>query len=499
MQNPPIIFSVSEVTQAIKAQLEPCFRHIWVRGEVTNYRLQSSGHHYFSLMEGGALLSCVMFRAAASSLPQPIKTGDTVIAEGEISVYPPRGSYQLVVRMLTNVGLGEALLKLKALKQKLSALGWFLPERKRPLPPDIRKIALVTSPTGAVLHDIINILTRRLGGFHLIVNPVRVQGEGAAEQIARAIQEINLYSLADVIIICRGGGSAEDLAAFNEEKVAAACVQSTIPIVSAIGHETDLSITDLVSDLRAPTPSAAAELVSHERSERRERLRLFSDAALKLVSNRLRTSFQNIHTFAKRIEQSSPQKKAEHYSLRLDDLTTSTEDSMKRLISTRSLLLSQMGRALRQQAPSARLSEQRTRVLQLEKAISEKLPLSISILKKGLVHISHLIDERMGRHMMRVHERYSARDWTKEITTAVFLRIKGLYKQVDAITSNLAALSPKRTLERGYAIVFRENSRQVIRSIQMVAPQEAVTIMVSDGTISARINTATAEQRGLPA
>jgi exodeoxyribonuclease VII large subunit len=485
MQQPSIILSVSEITQAIKSQLEPIFRHVWVRGEITNYRLQSSGHHYFSLMDNGAQLCAVMFRGAAASLSSPIKNGDTVIAEGEISVYAPRGGYQLVVRQLMQVGIGEALLKLKALKEKLQRLGWFKPERKRPLPSDIRTIGLVTSPSGAVLHDIINILTRRLGGFHLIVNPVRVQGEGAALQVARAIQEFNAHSLVDVIIICRGGGSSEDLAAFNEEIVAAACFESSIPIISAIGHETDLSIADLVADLRAPTPSAAAELVSHERSEQREKLFMISNSALKSIQQRLRATSYTLKTFIKRCDQSSPQKNIEFYSQRLDDQSTGLAETMRQLLNSKQRLVSQMARALRQQAPTTKLAEQRVRLASLEKEVMKKMPLIINTKKAVFNHQSSSIDQRMGYHLMSGKRRYAARDWQKEISSTITRRLSHARQKLSALASNLEALNPQRTLERGYAIIFRENSNQVIRSVQMVQTGEPMTIMVADGTIFA--------------
>ncbi len=485
MQQSPIILSVSEITNAIKSQLEPMFRHIWVRGEVTNYHLQSSGHHYFSLSEGGSALAAVMFRASAASLVQPIKNGDTIVAEGEISVYPPRGSYQLVVRRLMHVGLGEALLKLKALKQKLQALGWFHAERKRALPSNIRTIGLVTSPTGAVLHDIINILTRRLGSYHLIVNPVRVQGEGAALQISRAIREFNAFSLADVIIICRGGGSAEDLAAFNEEIVAAACIESAIPIVSAIGHETDLSITDLVADLRAPTPSAAAELVSHERSERVQKVTLLSNNMQRLVKNRLQAASSALQTYRRRCDQSSPQRLIEYYALRLDEMSTALTEALRRVLSSKKVFLSQTARALRQQAPTTKLTEQKARLSHLEKEILARLPMAILIRKTALSQTTRLFDEKMKRHLVSAQQRYGSRDWDKELQAAITRRHIGLHRQLSRLTSNLQALNPQRTLERGYAIVFRGNSKQVIRSVNMVQPQEPITIMVADGTIFA--------------
>jgi exodeoxyribonuclease VII large subunit len=487
MEDFPVILSVSEVTSAIKAQIEPTFRHIWVRGEITNYRLQSSGHHYFSLTEGGAQLSAVLFRNAAPTLAQPLKVGDTVIAEGEISVYAPRGSYQLIVRRLTHVGLGEALIKLQALKKKLQALGWFSPERKRPLPVEIRTIGLVTSPSGAVLHDIINILTRRIGGFHLIVNPVRVQGEGAAQEIARAITEFNAYVPVDVMIVCRGGGSAEDLSAFNEEVVASACVQSRIPIISAIGHETDLSITDLVADVRAPTPSAAAELVSHVRFERRQQLSTFADTAQRLVCNRLRAARSALLVYEKRLGQSGPQRRLEEHAMRLDDVDNALFEAMRRVFSSRKQLLAQVTKRLRLLAPTVRLAEQRTRLSLLEKELLRSVTTTIAMRQRSLDHMTCLIDERMKRHLGAALQRLRVRDWEKDLSFSITLRLQKLQQRLGSLISNLQALNPQRTLERGYAIVFRGNSTQVVRSVHTVQPEEPVSIMVADGRLGAII------------
>ena len=489
MNPSPIVLSVSELTNAIKSHLEPMFRHIWVRGEISNYRLQSSGHVYFTLIEGDAQLSAVLFRMAASALTQPIKNGDTVIAEGEVSVYPPRGNYQLVVRHLSHVGLGEALLKLQALKKKLLTLGWFRPERKRPIPTNIRTICLVTSQTGAVLHDVITILSRRLGGFHLVVNPVRVQGEGAAQEIARAIAECNAYALADVIIVCRGGGSSEDLAAFNDEIVAAACFQSAIPIISAIGHETDLSIADLVADVRAPTPSAAAELVSHEGFERRHKLSMFASETERLVHHRLHNTRGAVQVFAKRLDQSSPQRRIELHSLRLDDFEASFMETMKRSIVAKKALLTAASRSLRQLAPTTKLTHQKAELSSLERQILGILPAAVTAKKKSLSHIIKFIDERINRRLSLAKQQVFSRDWAKDINGIVTRKFTSLRQQVGACTSNLSALNPERTLERGYAIVFRGNTRQVIRSVQTIELQEPMTIMVSDGAITAHVQT----------
>lgn len=260
------IFSVSELTNAIKGVLEPTFRGISVKGEISNFKLQSSGHLYFSLKDAGSQISAVLFKGSAANLPRMPKEGDQVVAKGEISLYAPRGQYQIVIRELQFLGVGELLLKLHQLKEMLQMRGWFDPQHKKGLPKLPRRIGVVTSPTGAVIQDILHILTRRFAGFQVILNPVKVQGEGAAQEIAQAINDFNQHGLADVLIVGRGGGSIEDLWAFNEEIVAKAIFESKIPVISAVGHETDFTIADLVADVRAPTPSAAAEIVIAEKT-----------------------------------------------------------------------------------------------------------------------------------------------------------------------------------------------------------------------------------------
>ena len=262
----PKVFSVSELTSAIKSVLEPTFRSICVQGEISNFKIQTSGHLYFSLKDAGSQISSVLFKGNAAGLPRMPKEGDQVIAKGEISLYAPRGQYQIVIRELQFLGVGELLMKLHQLKEQLQMRGWFDPLHKKPLPKLPRRIGVVTSPTGAVIQDIIHILTRRFAGFHVILNPVKVQGEGAAQEIAQAIIDFNKYNLADVLIVGRGGGSIEDLWAFNEEVVAKAIFESKIPIISAVGHETDFTIADWVADVRAPTPSAAAEIAIAEKA-----------------------------------------------------------------------------------------------------------------------------------------------------------------------------------------------------------------------------------------
>ncbi len=280
-QNVPPL-TVSQLTNAIKLNLESTFPRIHLQGEISNFKVQTSGHLYFSLKDVHAQISVVMFKADASLLKIMPKAGDQVIVKGALNVYPPKGNYQLIVRELAYVGIGELLQKLEALKFKLHQMGWFKNSHKKPLPRFPQRIGVVTSPTGAVIQDILNVLSRRFSGFHLILNPVKVQGEGAADEISQAIEDFNRYQSVDVMIVGRGGGSLEDLWAFNEEIVAKAIFHSQIPIISAVGHETDHCIADYVADVRAPTPSAAAEIVIAEKKQQIDYLMRCKNACNKL-------------------------------------------------------------------------------------------------------------------------------------------------------------------------------------------------------------------------
>ncbi|MEW6356394.1 MAG: exodeoxyribonuclease VII large subunit [Planctomycetota bacterium] len=258
----PKIYTVTELTRRIKALLEGTFPLVWVSGEISNARQYNSGHIYLTLKDETAQLSAVIWRGVATRLKFKIEDGMAVVACGNIGVYEPRGNYQLVISHIEPKGIGALQLAFEQLKQKLGAEGLFDTERKRPLPAFPRTIGVVTSPDGAAIRDILNILNRRWPRFHLILRPVRVQGEGAAGEIAEGIADLNRLGDVDVMIVGRGGGSLEDLWAFNEEVVARAIFASEVPVISAVGHEIDFTISDFVADVRAATPSEAAELVA---------------------------------------------------------------------------------------------------------------------------------------------------------------------------------------------------------------------------------------------
>ncbi len=268
----PKILTISELTHDLKEVLENIFQDVWVEGEVSNLRSPGSGHSYFSLKDAQSTLRCVLFRNAAVRLKFALADGMRVIASGRIGIYGRDGQYQLYVDTLQPKGAGALQMAFEQLKARLAQEGLFDEARKKPLPFLPGTIGVVTSPTGAVIRDILQVLQRRFPRAHVIINPVRVQGDGAADEIARAVEEFNAWSLADVIILARGGGSLEDIWSFNEEQVARAIAASGIPVVSAVGHETDYTIADFVADKRAPTPSAAAEMVMPAEADLRERI-----------------------------------------------------------------------------------------------------------------------------------------------------------------------------------------------------------------------------------
>jgi exodeoxyribonuclease VII large subunit len=320
----PQVLTVSELTRRIKGLLEGSFPTVWVEGEISNCAVATSGHAYFTLKDANAALSAVVFRNVAGKLGFKLADGLQVLAGGAVSVYERRGQYQLIVTQLMPKGLGALQLAFEQLKQKLAQEGLFDPARKKPLPALPQRIGLVTSPTGAAIRDFLNIIGRRYPNVHIIIHPVRVQGLGAAEEIAAAVDDFNARQLVDVIIVTRGGGSLEDLWAFNEEVVARALARSVIPTISAVGHEIDFTISDFVADLRAPTPSAAAELVvkakdellaalaqSQKRLDNELRLRIsearrrLADCVLRHPADLVRQYQQRVDDLAYRLRQAS--------------------------------------------------------------------------------------------------------------------------------------------------------------------------------------------------
>src|SRR5437870_3169124 len=292
------VLTVAELTRAIRSALEAKFGAVWVQGEVSNYKLHPSGHQYFTLKDARAQIACVIFRNTMAPLRQPLVDGAQVQLYGNVSVFEARGQYQLSVQILQPRGLGLLQAKFEALKRKLEAEGLFDPARKRVLPKFPRRIGIVTSPSGAAIRDILNVLRRRAPWLQILINPVRVQGTGAAAEIAVAIRELATpnenWPPVDLIVVARGGGSLEDLWEFNEEIVARTIADVAVPVVSAVGHEIDFTICDFVADLRAPTPSAAAELIVPDVFDLRRRIDTLSRALGRELMQRVRDVQQQL-------------------------------------------------------------------------------------------------------------------------------------------------------------------------------------------------------------
>ncbi len=321
------VLSVSELTTQIKRLLEKQIGSLWVSGEITNLRAQSSGHLYFTLKDAAAQLSCVLFRSEAVPHRDLLQDGQKVLLHGDVTVYEARGQYQMRVRAVELQGIGALQIKFEQLKQRLAAEGLFAPERKRVLPRYPQRIGLVTSPTGAAIRDVLHVIQRRHPGLEVILAPCRVQGEGAAQEIAESIRRLNAFNLQpatcnlQLILLTRGGGSLEDLWAFNEEVVARAIFESRLPVVSAVGHEIDFTIADFVADLRAATPSAAAEIITEGMFASRTFVAEAASVMNFQARQRLSRAQEDWQSVTRRMARAHPRRQLDEFAQRLDDLS----------------------------------------------------------------------------------------------------------------------------------------------------------------------------------
>ena len=369
------VLSVWELTADIKRLLEKQIGAVWVSGEITNLRAQSSGHAYFTLKDAAAQLSCVLFRGTAAAQRSLLADGQKVLLQGDVTVYEARGQYQLIVREVESQGVGTLQIQFEKLKLKLAAEGLFAQERKRALPRFPQRIGLVTSPTGAAIRDVLHVIQRRHPGLEIILAPCRVQGDSAAKEIAEAIRLLNEFNLQSatcnlqLILLTRGGGSLEDLWAFNEEPVARAIFESDIPVVSAVGHEIDFTIADFVADMRAATPSAAAEIITEGVFASRE---FVGDAPLLLqraARRKLDREIESFDSVAGRLSRLHPRRKLNDTLQRLDDLQSGLLRGLKNAARSRSLVFENLaGRFLRAK-PSPTLKSRRETLDQLEKRL----------------------------------------------------------------------------------------------------------------------------------
>src|SRR5579859_2927582 len=365
------ILSVTELTSQIRGLLEKSVGSVWVTGEITNLRAQSSGHMYFTLKDAGAQLSCVLFRGEAVRNRSVLQDGQKVLLQGDVTVYEARGQYQLIVRALEMQGVGALQIAFEKLKQKLAAEGLFAVERKRPLPKFPQRIGLVTSPTGAAIRDVLHVIQRRNPGLEVILVPCRVQGDGAGREIAGAIRLLNEFGAGklDLILITRGGGSLEDLWAFNEEVVARAIFESAIPVVSAVGHETDFTIADFVADLRAATPSAAAEIITEGVFSSRKFLAQCGERMQQLFRRQFANKQFLLTQHAGRLARAHPRRKFQNWQQRLDELQTDLSRCLKHRVRHWQIALQNLSERLHRIRPSYLIKQRREQLRQIERRL----------------------------------------------------------------------------------------------------------------------------------
>ncbi|MEK7340408.1 MAG: exodeoxyribonuclease VII large subunit, partial [Verrucomicrobiota bacterium] len=455
------IFTVSTLTAAIKHTLELKFFSVCIKGEISNFKAQSSGHLYFTLKDSEAQISCVLFRSNAKALTRLPQNGDQVILQGELSVYPPRGNYQIIARSLSYMGVGELLVKWHQLKTKLEQMGFFEREKKKPLPKYPKRIGVVTSATGAVIQDILQILKRRAPGLSILLNPVTVQGEMAAKEIAQAIEDFNKYELADVLIVGRGGGSLEDLWAFNEEIVACAIYHSKIPVISAVGHETDTCIADFVADQRAPTPSAAAELVTVESAQQITYLHSSYMQLKNAIKSHLaryteKVGFVSNHPFIK-----NPHALLEPHFQRVDNYAIDMNRSVTQTIQKKRWQLSLLTTKLHHLKPSYQLQE-----------IKQKIETIESLIQQAILH-----------KLYEYRSKLSSLSWHKKIDLRQNQLIYEKKSSLAKVIALLQAADPKYLLTKGYGILFHEKNDSVILSTKEVILNQQVRLMLQDGQL----------------
>ena len=433
--------SVSELTARLKSSVEREFGDLFVEGEISNFRRHSSGHWYFSLKDESASLRCASFRMQNRMIRFIPEDGLHVIARGGLSIYDARGEYQLIVAYMEPVGAGAMQLALEQLKKRLAGDGLFAADRKRPLPALPRCIGIVTSPTGAAVRDIIRVLKRRNEAVSVLIAPVRVQGEGAASDIARAIRLLNSRQEIDAIIVGRGGGSTEDLSCFNDEAVARAIYNSRVPVISAVGHETDFTIADLVADLRASTPSAAAEMVATARDAMCARIAGLAEDARKAVRYQLLALHSRLSDLESSRAFDQVSSKIRGFAQRVDDAGYSMESAL-----------------------GAALKSRRARHAALALRLSE------SDLRRRVVERRGRLAESLGRLQASAR---AALDRGSE--------------RVSLAAGKLESLSPLGVLARGYAIAFDSHGR-VIKRAGEVGSGERVRVRVSEGELDCTKN-----------
>lgn len=436
------VFTVSQLNQRAKQLLEITFTSVKVEGEISNLSRPSSGHWYFTLKDKGAQVRCAMFRSRTTQVRFQPKEGDQIVVRGKVSLYENRGDYQLIVEAMKPSGEGQLQQAFIQLKQKLGAEGLFASEHKQRLPSEVQRIAVITSPTGAAIHDILTVLKRRFPSIKVDIYPVQVQGQDAAQQIAWSINQANLDAqhatedaAADVIVVGRGGGSIEDLWCFNDENLARTIFNSQLPIISAVGHEVDFTIADFVADVRAPTPSAAAELLSPDQQEFWQRLSILSNRLLKSIEQQVKNKQWQLQSAQRGLQH--PGDKLSQYAQTLDILEIRMRQSQNINLDRLKQHLSITQHALQQHSPNNKLQQIETHLGYLQKRLSKSI-------KQVLTHKSEQLQQQ-------------------------------------ALILN--AVSPLQTLGRGYAILQTVEST-VVRNSHEVKKGDVLSAKIGSGQLT---------------
>ena len=475
----PRVLTVAELAQQIRGSLEERFATVHVRGEISNLRQPGSGHLYFSLKDDAACIRAVLFRGQARLLKFRPENGQEVVARGRVGFYESGGDTQIVCDALEPVGAGALAVAFEQLKARLSAEGLFDAARKRRLPFLPRRIGVVTSPTGAAIRDFLRVLHRRFPGMAVLVAPARVQGDGAAEEIAAGVRRLGARGDCDVIVVTRGGGSIEDLWAFNEEAVARAIAAAPVPVISAVGHEVDFTIADFVADLRAPTPTAAAELLAPVEAELRGALAVARTRLGRAVHRGVEQRLAATHRLRARL--ADPRRRLAGERLRVDERLRRAADHQRRLLAARRLELRDLLARLRQAHPAVQVKARRRSLFELR----ERLRTAGTRALDGRADRQRELRERLYRRAP--HERVLREGarlgelWGRLDRAEVRLLDRRRRTYAD-LRSRLHALSPLRVLARGYALAFQA-SGAVLLSARAAHPGERLHLELADGAL----------------
>jgi exodeoxyribonuclease VII large subunit len=486
------VLTVSELTAAIKGELDRRFAGVWVEGEISNLRPAASGHVYFTLKDDASQVRAVLFKSRVRRIRFDLADGLQVLAFANLDVYAARGEYQLVCEILEPRGLGALQLAFDQLRARLQAEGLFDAGRKRPLPAFPRQVGLVTSPTGAVVRDFVRIATRRLPGLHIQVYPVRVQGDAAAGEIVEALAELNRRGGYDVLVLARGGGSLEDLWAFNLESVARAIAASKIPVVSAVGHETDVTIADFVADLRAPTPSAAAELVVPERAQLLAQLEGLGRRLRRGLDQRVRGHRERLQDLGRRRVLVDPLRPVRDHARRLDELAIRLSRGLTRRRDTARERLLRTAQALRPALLLGQVRHTSRHLGQLRARLDRAARVDLARRRQAMSAAARRLDGLSPRGPARLAARHLAQLGAR-LDRAVRLDAARRRQAVASVAGRLDGLSPLACLARGYSICT-DPAGAVITRADRVAPGARVGVRLAAGHLDCVVEAVRSEE-----